>query len=101
MPCRPCGESGKGSVPEYPAMPTKPACKDRASHAESDAEDPKNESREEEELASKKKRPPRHVLKYVVVKRWVTGERAVQDEDVIHREFEDLMRELMGLSKQL
>ena len=45
-------------------------------------------------------RPPRHVLKYEVVKRWVTGEWAEKDEDVIKTELEVLMREYMELSGQ-
>ena len=42
----------------------------------------------------------RHVLQYVVVKRWVTGERAEMDEDAIRSELETQMRELMELSEQ-
>ena len=45
-------------------------------------------------------RPPRHVLKYEVVKRWVTGERAEQDHVVIETQLETLMREYMELSGQ-
>ncbi len=36
--------------------------------------------------------------KYVVAKRWVNGERAEMDEDVIKVEVEGLMREFMELS---
>ena len=57
-------------------------------------------SDEEEELGAKKIRPPRHVLKYEVVQRWVTGERAEKDEDVITTELETLMREYVELSSQ-
>jgi hypothetical protein len=39
-------------------------------------------------------------LKYVVVKRWVTGERVKQDEDAIRSELEAEMRKLMELSGQ-
>ena len=73
---------------------------DGASHTDPDAEDPANQSEEEEELGPKKKMPPRHVLQYVVVKRWVTGDRAEQDEDEIQCELDVLMRELMELSGQ-
>ena len=45
-------------------------------------------------------RPPRHVLKYEVVKRWVTGDRAELDDDKINSELEDLMRDCMELSCQ-
>jgi hypothetical protein len=99
MPCRPCEESRQGSELVHPLMPTKPTHNKGASHADSDAEAQKNQSEEEEELAPKKK-PPRHVLKLVILKRWVTCERAVQDEDVTQRELKDLMRELMDPSCQ-
>ena len=39
-------------------------------------------------------------MKYEVVKRWVTGERAEIDEDAIKTQLEDLMREYMELSCQ-
>ena len=51
-------------------------------------------------MGAKKRRPPRHVLQYVVVKRWVTGDRAEMDEDQIRSELETEMRELMELSGQ-
>ena len=38
--------------------------------------------------------------KYEVVKRWVTGERAVQSREVINAELEELMREYFKLSGQ-
>ena len=45
-------------------------------------------------------RPPRHVLTYEVVKRWVTGERAVLSDTQIKTELEELMYEPMELSGQ-
>ena len=53
-----------------------------------------------EGLGATKVRPPRHVLKYKVVKRWVTGERAVLSEAQIKAELEELMQEHMELSSQ-
>ena len=100
MPDRPWAESAQDSEPEHPVTPTKPSRKDGASHADPDAEDPATQTEEEEELGAKKIRPPRHVLKYEVVKRWVTGERAEQDEDKTEAELEELMREYMELSGQ-
>ncbi len=73
MPCRPWEEEQHGSAPERPVTPTKSTHNDGASHASPDAEDLETGSKGEEELGAKKIRPPRHVLKYVVVKRWVTG----------------------------
>jgi hypothetical protein len=48
-------------------MPAEPTRNDGARHADSDAKDSDYESEEEEEFALKKRRLPRHVLKYVVV----------------------------------
>ena len=45
-------------------------------------------------------RPPRHVLTYEVVKRWVTGERAIMSEEQIKAELEELMYEHMEMSGQ-
>ena len=57
--------------------PTKSPSNDGASRADPYAADPYRLSDEEEGLGGKKIRPPRHVLQYEVVKRWVTGERAI------------------------
>jgi hypothetical protein len=51
-------------------------------------------------LGATKIRWARHVLQYVVIKRWVTGERAETDEDAIRSELETQMRELMELTGQ-
>ena len=77
--------------PDHPVTPTKPSRNDGASRADPYAEDPYRLSDEEEGLGATKIRPPRHVLKYEVVKRWVTGERAVLSEEQIEAELEDLM----------
>ena len=81
MPCRPEEEFAQGPEPEHPVTPTKPTRNARASHADPDAEGREPESDREQDLGAKKIRPPRHVLKYVVVKRWVTGDRAYMDEE--------------------
>jgi hypothetical protein len=98
MPCHPREEEQLNPVPEHPVTPTKPTRNDGASDADPDAKVPEPESEREEELGAKKIRPPRHVLKYEVVKRWVTCERAEMDQDAIHGEFDAEMRVLMKLS---
>ncbi len=70
-------------MPEHPVTPPKPIRNDGASHANPDAEGQEPESDREEDLGATKTRRTRHVLQYVVVKRWVTGERAEMDEDAI------------------
>ena len=100
MSCRPWEEPAPVSEPENPVAHTKPSCNDGASHADPDAEDPSAQSDEEEELGVRKIRQPRHVLKYEVVKRWLTGERAKQDEDKTEAEREEFMRQYMELSGQ-
>ena len=84
MSCRPWEEPTPDSEPPHPVTLTKPSRNDGASHADSDAEDPDPRSDEEEELGATKIRPPRHVLTYEVVKRWVTGERALQSRELIN-----------------
>jgi hypothetical protein len=100
MPCRPWEEEQLDPAPEHPVTPTKPTRNDGASHADPDAEGRETESDREEDLGATKIRRPRHVLKYVVVKRWVTGDRAEMDEDQIRSELEAEMRHLMELSRQ-
>jgi hypothetical protein len=100
MPYRPWEEATPDSELPPPSTPTKSAGNDGASHADPDAEDPDRGSDEEEELGAKKIRPPRHVLTYEVVKRWVTGEKALQSSATIHAELEELCREFMELSGQ-
>ena len=76
MSCRPWEEPTPVSEPPHPVTPTKQSRNDGASRAHPDPEDPYRLSDEEEGIGAKKIRPPRHVLQYEVVKRWVTGERA-------------------------
>ena len=97
MPCRPEEESAQGPEPEHPVKESR---NHGASHADPDEADPDCRSDEEEVLDAKKTRPPRHVLVYEVVKRWVTGDRAVQDIKVINVELDEIMREHMELSGQ-
>ena len=100
MSYRPWEEPTPDSVPPHPVTPTKQSRNDGASRAHPYPEDPYRLSDEEEGIGAKKIRPPRHVLQYEVVKRWVTGERAELDEDKIDAELVDLMREHMELSCQ-
>ncbi len=98
--CRPWEEEQLDPAPEHPVTPIKPTRNDGASHADPDAEVRETESDRDEDLGAKKIRPPRHVLKYVVIKRWVTGERAEMDEDQIRSELEAEMQHLIELSGQ-
>ena len=66
MPCRPSADFAQGPEPEN----------DGAKLDDPDAEEPVVQSNDDEDLPQKQKRT-RHVLIYEVVKRWVTGERAV------------------------
>ena len=100
MPYRPWEEATPDSELPPPSTPTKSAGNDGSGHADPDAEDPDRQSDEEEELGAKKIRPPRHVLQYEVVKRWVTGEKALLDNAAIEAELDDIMREHLELSGQ-
>ena len=80
MSCRPWEEPTPVPEPPHPVTPTKPSGNDGASHADPYAADPYRLSDEEEGIGAKKPRPPRHVLQYEVVKRWITGDRAVLTE---------------------
>ena len=100
MSCRPWEEPTPDSELPPPSTPTKPAGNDGASHADPDAEDPDQQSDEEEESGAIKIRPPRHVLQYEVVERWVTGQKALESREVIHAELEELCREYLELSGQ-
>ena len=75
MPCRPEEQFAQGPETEHPVTPTKESLNHGVSHADPDAADPECRSDAEEELDAKNIRPPRHVLQYEVVKRWVTGDR--------------------------
>jgi hypothetical protein len=97
MPCRSDEEEAQISEQPNPVTPTKPPRNDRAGHDNSDAEIPLTQSDEEEEERQKQKRK-RVIAEYELVKRWVTGERAVQPEEDIERELFEEARELMHLS---
>ncbi len=82
MSCR--SDKEEAQIPESPnpITPTKPPRNDGAGYDNSDAEIPLTQSDEEEEERPKQKR--KHVVaEYELVKRWVTGERAVQPEEDI------------------
>ena len=83
MSCRPLEEPTPDSELPHPVTPTKQPRNDVSSQAVPDAAGPDQQSDEEEELGATKIRPPRHVLQYEVVKRWVTGERAEKDHKAI------------------
>ena len=100
MPYRPWEEATPDSELPHPATPTTPSGNDGASHADPYAADPYRLSDVEEGIGGEKIRLPRHVLQYEVVKRWITGDRAVLTEEQINAELEDLMREHMELSCQ-
>ena len=100
MPYRPWEEATPDSELPPPSTPTKSAGNDGASHADPDAETPDQQSDEEEESGAKLIRPPRHVLQYEVVKRWVTGDKAELDNAAIEAELDEIMREHLELSGQ-
>jgi hypothetical protein len=79
VPFQPSEREDQDPAPEHPVAPTKPTRNAGASHAGPNAEGPEIELEREEEIGAKKIRQPRHVLKYVIVERWVTGERAGMD----------------------
>ncbi len=85
MPCR--SDEKEAQIPESPnpVTPTKPPRKDGACYDNSDADIPLTQSEEEEEERLKQKRK-RVIAEYELVRRWVTGERAVQPEVDIERE---------------
>ena len=100
MSCRPWEEPTPVSEPPHPVTPTKPSGNDGASRADPYAADPYRLSDEEEGVGAKKIRPPRHVLQYEVVKRWVTGERAIMSNEQIRAELEEIMYAHMEMSGQ-
>ncbi len=99
MPCRSDEEEDQISESPNPVTPMKPPRNDGAGYDNSDAEFPLTQSDEEQEERPKQKRKPERVLaEYKLVKRWVTGERAVLPEDDIERELFEEARELMHFS---
>ncbi len=96
MPCRSDEVEPQISESPNPVMPAKPPRNDGAGYDNSDAKFPLTQSDEEQEERPKQKRK-RVIAEYELVKRWVTGERAVQPEDDIERELIEEARELMHL----
>ena len=82
----------QGPEPEIPVTPTKSSRNDGACHDDSDAEDPDNPSGQLRNRGT--------ILAYEIVKRWVTGDRAEEDDVEIQVELENEMRNLMELSRQ-
>ena len=102
MPCQPEDseeEFAQGPESPHPVTPTKSTRNDGAGHADPDAEKSESGSDLDVELPQKRKRS-RTILKYEVVKRWTTGERAKLDEEVIQNELREEACELMELSGQ-
>ena len=97
MPYRSDEEEAQIPGSPNPVTPTKPPRNDGAGYDNSDAEFPLTQSDQEEEERSKQKRK-RVIAEYEAVKRWVTGEWAVQPEEDIERELLVEERELMHLS---
>jgi hypothetical protein len=82
MPCRSDEEEAQIPEPPNPVTPAKQPLNDGAGYDNSDAEISLTQSDEEEEehLIQKRKRV---IAEYELVKRWVTGERAVQVSTLI------------------
>jgi hypothetical protein len=101
MPCGSDKEEVQPPDPPAPVMPTQPLPNDGAGHDNLDAESSERESDddecEDEDLVPQKKRK-RVVAEYVLVKRWITGERAEQHEEDIGQELLGEARKLMHLS---
>jgi hypothetical protein len=102
MPCQPWEEESQIPDAPDPVTPTKSLRNYGARHDNPDAESSSAESNddqgEEEKPVAPKKRT-RALAQYVLVKRWITGERAeMDDEDVENQLFEEA-RELMQISR--
>ena len=97
MPCQSDEEEMQCAGWPNPITPTKPPRNDEAGYDNSDAEFPLTQSDEEEEERPKQKRKS-VIAEYELVKRRVTGERAVQPEEDIEHELFEVARELMHLS---
>ena len=84
MPGRPWKEFAQGPEPDHQVT------LNGSSHDDPDAEEQVDQSDDNDELAPKKKRT-HHILKYEVVKRWVTvtGDKAEKDDDDIQVELEN------------
>ena len=99
MPCQPEEQFAQGPEQPHPVTPTKSTRNDGAGHADPDAENSESGSDLDVELPQKRKRS-RTILKYEVVKRWTTGERAEKDDEVITNELSEEACKLMELSRQ-
>ena len=98
MPCRPEEEFAQGPESPHPVTPTKSTGNDGAGHADPDAKNSDAES--DLEVPQRRKRPPRTVLSYEVVMRWVTGDRAELTDQEIQAQLEVEACKLMELSGQ-
>ena len=101
MPCQPEEEFAQGPESPHPVTPTKSTRNDGVGNADPDAENSESSSDLNEKLPQKRKRS-RTILKYEVVKRWTTGERAEKDDEVIQNlnELREEACKLMELSGQ-
>ena len=86
MPCRSVEEEAQIPESPNPVTPTKPLHNDGAGYDNTDAKFPLTQS-DEEEKERLKQNMKRFVAEYELVKRWVTGERAVQPEEDSECEF--------------
>jgi len=102
MPCRPCEEESQLPDAPDPVTPTKSLRNYGARHEHLDAENPSDETDEdqgeEEEPVAPKKRT-RVLAQYVLVEQWITGERAEMDDEDIENQLFEEARELMQLSR--
>jgi hypothetical protein len=102
MPCRSDKEEMHRLDTPNPVTPTKPLrdCGARHDHPEAEsscAESDDNQSEEEEPVAPKKR--ARVLAQYVLVKLWITGERAEMDDEDIENQLFVEARDLMQLSR--
>jgi hypothetical protein len=87
MSCRPLEESASDPKTPHPVTPTKPPLNARAGHYNTDAENSERQYDSDEPFRKKKKtrtetkKRERHLIVYVPIKRWQTGERADMEED--------------------
>jgi hypothetical protein len=100
----PCRSPEEGQLPDAtdPVTPTKSLCNNGAGHdhanaESSSAESDDDEGEKEEPVATKK--GTRVLAEYVLVKRWITGERAEMNEEDIENQLLVEACELMHLSR--
>ena len=97
MPCRPEERFAQGPESHHLVTPTKPTGNDGAGHATKDTENSDAES--DLEVPQKQKRF-RTILRYAVVQRWVTGDRAELTDQEIQAQLKEEACKLMELSGQ-